>query len=173
MRPALVGLVPPRVSRHCRNGLVFAYHSSSCNGLVEEATIRCPLILLRYDRSFKLSENIPGIDLLRPFTHTPGIYYQPENDLLRMSADRAGVAANYDDIAGTQHVRTDKTRRAILTAMNLRVGNREELILQGYESEVLRFHSSNQWMAVCRGVSTGVLPGSTIHPEKRLRSGSL
>ena len=57
--------------------------------------------------------------------------------------------------------------------MNLRVGNREELILQGYESEVLRFHISNQWMAVCRGVSTGVLPGSTIHPEKGLRSGSL
>ena len=55
------------------------------------------------------------------------MYEQSETDLLRMLADRAGVAADYYDIAGTQHVTTDETRRAILAAMNLRVANREEL----------------------------------------------
>lgn len=55
---------------------------------------------------------------------------QSESDLLRMLADRAGVAADYYDIAGTHHVTTDETRRAILAAMNLRVANREDLIAE-------------------------------------------
>ena len=58
------------------------------------------------------------------------MYDQSESDLLRMLADRAGIAADYYDIAGTQHVTTDETRRAILAAMNLRVANREELVAE-------------------------------------------
>ena len=56
------------------------------------------------------------------------MYDQSESDLLRMLADRAGIGADYYDIAGTHHVTTNETRRAILAAMNLRVANREELI---------------------------------------------
>lgn len=58
------------------------------------------------------------------------MYDQSESDLLRMLADRAGIAADYYDIAGTQHVTTDETRRAILAAMNLRVANRDELVAE-------------------------------------------
>jgi len=58
------------------------------------------------------------------------MYDQSESDLLRMLADRAGIGADYYDIAGTHHVTTDETRRAILVAMNLRVSNREELIAE-------------------------------------------
>lgn len=61
---------------------------------------------------------------------------QSESDLLRALADRAGIVADYHDIAGTQHVTTDETRRAILSAMGLRVANRAELIeeLAGWEN---------------------------------------
>ncbi len=55
---------------------------------------------------------------------------QSDSDLLRMLADRAGIAADYYDIAGTHHVTTDETRRAILAAMNIRVANRDELIAE-------------------------------------------
>ena len=58
------------------------------------------------------------------------MYDHSENDLLRMLADRAGIAADYYDIAGTHHVTTDETRRTILAAMNLRVANREELVAE-------------------------------------------
>ena len=58
------------------------------------------------------------------------MYDHSESDLLRMLADRTGIAADYYDIAGTHHVTTDETRRAILAAMNLRVANREELIAE-------------------------------------------
>ena len=58
------------------------------------------------------------------------MYDHSESDLLHMLADQAGIAADYYDIAGTHHVTTDETRRAILTAMNLRVANREELIAE-------------------------------------------
>ncbi len=58
------------------------------------------------------------------------MYERSESDLLRMLGDRTGIAADYYDIAGTHHVTTDETRRAILAAMNLRVTNREELIAE-------------------------------------------
>ena len=58
------------------------------------------------------------------------MYDQSESDLLRILADRTGIAADYYDIAGAQHVTTDETRRAILAAMNLRVENREELVAE-------------------------------------------
>jgi 4-alpha-glucanotransferase len=56
------------------------------------------------------------------------MYDMPESELLRLLADRAGIAADYYDIAGTLHVTTDETRRAILAAMNFRVNSRVELI---------------------------------------------
>ncbi|MBH0193681.1 MAG: 4-alpha-glucanotransferase [Nitrospira sp.] len=56
------------------------------------------------------------------------MYDQPESELLRLLAERAGIAADYYDIAGTHHVTTDETRRAILAAMEFRVESRAELI---------------------------------------------
>src|ERR671926_481313 len=56
------------------------------------------------------------------------MYDQPEAELLRLLADRAGVAADYHDIAGMRHVTTDETRRAILSAMGFRVHGRAALI---------------------------------------------
>ncbi|MCC6139638.1 MAG: 4-alpha-glucanotransferase [Nitrospira sp.] len=56
------------------------------------------------------------------------MYDQPENELLYLLSDRAGIAADYHDIAGTRHVTTDETRRAILSAMGFRATDRAGLI---------------------------------------------
>ena len=74
------------------------------------------------------------------------MYDHSESDLLRMLADRAGIAADYYDIAGIQHVTTDETRRAILAAMNLRVGNREELAAE------LEAWDDRWWLRGCEPV---------------------
>src|SRR5512145_2324611 len=74
------------------------------------------------------------------------MYDQSESDLLRMLADRAGIAADYYDIAGTHHVTTDETRRAILAAMNLRVATREELIAE------LEAWDNRWWLRGCEPV---------------------
>ena len=47
------------------------------------------------------------------------MYDLPEAELLYLLSDRAGIVADYHDIAGTRHVTTDETRRAILSAMGL------------------------------------------------------
>jgi 4-alpha-glucanotransferase len=74
------------------------------------------------------------------------MYDQSESELLRLLADRAGIVADYYDIAGTCHVTTDETRRAILSAMGLRVGNREELI------EELVAWDHRPWLRGCEPV---------------------
>ena len=74
------------------------------------------------------------------------MYDQSESDLLRMLADRAGIVADYCDIAGTCHVTTDDTRRAILSAMNLRVATREELM------EELTAWDNRPWLRGCEPV---------------------
>ena len=74
------------------------------------------------------------------------MYDQSESDLLRMLADRAGIGADYYDIAGTHHVTTDETRRAILVAMNLRVANRDELIAE------LEAWDNRWWLRGCEPV---------------------
>jgi 4-alpha-glucanotransferase len=74
------------------------------------------------------------------------MYDQSESDLLRMLADRAGIAADYYDIAGTYHVTTDETRRAILAAMHLRAANRDELI------EELTAWDERPWLQGCEPV---------------------
>ena len=56
------------------------------------------------------------------------MYEQSESELLRLLAERAGIAADYYDMAGTLHVTTDETRRAILAAMNFRLADRAALI---------------------------------------------
>lgn len=71
------------------------------------------------------------------------MYDQSEHDLLRMLADRVGIVAEYYDIAGTQHVTTDETRRVILSAMQLRAGTREELI------EELTAWDTRAWLRGC------------------------
>lgn len=74
------------------------------------------------------------------------MYDQSECDLLRMLADRAGIVADYHDIAGVCHVTTDETRQAILSAMGLRVASREELI------EELTRWDNRPWLQGCEPV---------------------
>jgi 4-alpha-glucanotransferase len=74
------------------------------------------------------------------------MYVQSESELLRLLADRAGIAADYYDIAGTHHVTTDETRRAILDAMNLRVATREDL------SAELEAWDTRWWLRGCEPV---------------------
>jgi 4-alpha-glucanotransferase len=83
--------------------------------------------------------------LLQDYEPT-NMYDQSESDLLRMLADRMGIVADYYDIAGTRHVTTDETRRAILVAMNVRVGNREELIAE------LEAWDNRWWLRGCEPV---------------------
>jgi 4-alpha-glucanotransferase len=52
---------------------------------------------------------------------------QTEQTLLATLAERAGIAANYYDIAGTLHVTSDDTRRAILAAMGFAVDSTASL----------------------------------------------
>jgi len=71
---------------------------------------------------------------------------QSESDLLRILADRAGIVADYYDIAGACHATTDETRRAILSAMGLRVANREDLIKE------LTAWDNRPWVRGCEPV---------------------
>ena len=85
------------------------------------------------------------------------MYDLPESELLRLLADRAGIAADYYDIAGTLHVTTDETRRAILATMHVRAGNRAELI------EELTAWDNRPWIEHCepvRTVKSGQHPGT-------------
>ena len=51
------------------------------------------------------------------------MYDGTEQDLLRLLASRVGISPEYHDIAGTLHVTSDETRRAILSAMGFQVGS--------------------------------------------------
>ncbi|ALA57593.1 4-alpha-glucanotransferase [Nitrospira moscoviensis] len=85
------------------------------------------------------------------------MYDQPETELLRLLAERAGIASEYHDIAGTQHVTTDETRRAILAAMGFRPTDRAALI------EELTAWDNGPWLRGCdpvRVTTVGRDPGS-------------
>lgn len=84
-----------------------------------------------------------NLTCLLPSLTLPFMYDLSESELLRLLADRAGVAADYYDIAGTLHVTTDETRRAILAAMQLRAENREQLI------EELIAWDNRPWLQYC------------------------
>lgn len=74
------------------------------------------------------------------------MYDRSESELLRLLADRAGIAADYYDIAGTLHVTSDETRRAILSAMGFRVVGRDELI-----AELIKW-DDRPWLRGCEPV---------------------
>ena len=74
------------------------------------------------------------------------MYDLPETELLHLLSDRAGIAADYHDIAGTRHVTTDETRRAILSAMGFRVADRPALI------EELAAWDHRPWVQGCEPV---------------------
>lgn len=85
------------------------------------------------------------------------MYDQPDAELLRLLAERAGIAADYHDIAGARHVTTDDTRRALLAAMGFRVTDRSALI------EELTAWDERPWVQHCdpvRVMRAGTLPGS-------------
>lgn len=84
------------------------------------------------------------------------MYDRPESELLRLLAERAGIAADYYDIAGTLHVTTDETCRAILAAMGFRSSNQTELI------EELTAWDNRPWVQACdpvRIMRSGQAPG--------------
>ena len=84
------------------------------------------------------------------------MYDQPESELLRLLAERAGIAADYYDIAGTQHVTTDETRRAILAAMGFCSSHRDELV------DALTAWDHRPWLQGCdpvRILRLGEAPG--------------
>ena len=85
------------------------------------------------------------------------MYDQPETKLLRLLAERAGIATEYHDMAGTRHVTTDEARRAILSAMNLRTSDRAALI------EELTAWDNRPWVQRCdpvRIIRLGQDPGA-------------
>jgi 4-alpha-glucanotransferase len=85
------------------------------------------------------------------------MYDQPEPELLRLLAERAGIVSEYHDIAGTCHVTSDETRRAILAAMGFRVADRPALL------EELTGWDNRPWTHGCeavRVVRLGQDPGS-------------
>ncbi|MCS6897564.1 MAG: 4-alpha-glucanotransferase [Nitrospira sp.] len=76
-----------------------------------------------------------------------------------MLADRAGIAAEYYDIAGTLHVTSDETRRAILSAMGFRVSTRAELVAELIDWD------NRPWLRCCEPVHVvrqGRHPGSWL-----------
>lgn len=69
-----------------------------------------------------------------------------ETELLRLLADRVGIAADYYDIAGRLHVTGDDTRRAILSAMGFRVASRDALAVE------LKNWDDRPWLRGCEPV---------------------
>ena len=68
---------------------------------------------------------------------------QTEQALLATLAERAGIAADYYDIAGTLHLTSDNTRRAILTAMGFAVDSAASL------TQALREWDEAPWRRPC------------------------
>ncbi len=56
------------------------------------------------------------------------MYQGTEQELRSLLAERVGISPEYHDIAGTLHVATDETKRAILDAMGYQVDSTEHLI---------------------------------------------
>jgi len=68
---------------------------------------------------------------------------QTEQTLLAKLAEHAGIAADYHDIAGTLHLTSDDTRRAILTAMGFTVDSTASL------TQALREWDEAPWQRSC------------------------
>lgn len=71
---------------------------------------------------------------------------QTEQTLLATLAERAGIAHDYHDIAGTLHVTSDDTRRAILTAMGFTVDSAASL------TQALQEWDEAPWKRPCEPV---------------------
>jgi 4-alpha-glucanotransferase len=77
------------------------------------------------------------------FTQTPFMQDQTEQSLLARLAKRAGIVADYHDIAGNLHLTSDDTRRAILTAMGITVDSTASL------TQALREWDEAPWQRPC------------------------
>jgi len=77
------------------------------------------------------------------FTQTPFMQDQTEQSLLARLAERAGIVADYHDIAGNLHLTSDDTRRAILTAMGFTVDSTASL------TQALREWDEAPWQRPC------------------------
>jgi len=77
------------------------------------------------------------------FTQTPFMQDQTEQSLLARLAERAGIVADYHDIAGNLHLTSDDTRRAILTAMGFTLDSTASL------TQALREWDEAPWRRPC------------------------
>ncbi len=77
------------------------------------------------------------------FTQTAFMQDQTEQTLLAELAERAGIAADYHDIAGNLHLTSDDTRRAILTAMGFAVDSAAAL------TQALQKWEDTPWQRPC------------------------
>jgi 4-alpha-glucanotransferase len=68
---------------------------------------------------------------------------QTEQTLLATLAERAGIVADYHDIAGDLHLTSDDTRRAILTAMGFAIDSVASL------TQTLREWDEAPWQRPC------------------------
>ena len=90
------------------------------------------------------------------FAQTAVMQDQMEHTLLTELAGRAGIAADYYDIAGNLHFTSDDTRRAILTAMGFSVDSVESL------TQALHDWDEASWRRPCDPVR--VLRGGEMNP---------
>jgi len=79
---------------------------------------------------------------------------QTERTLLAKLAERAGIANDYHDIAGTLHVTSDDTRRAILTAMGFTIDSAASL------TQALQEWDEAPWQRPCE-------PVRILHDDER------
>ncbi len=77
------------------------------------------------------------------FTQTAFMQDQTEHTLLAELAERAGIAADYYDIAGTIHLTSDDTRRAILIAMGFAADSAASL------TQALQEWEEAPWLRPC------------------------
>jgi 4-alpha-glucanotransferase len=71
---------------------------------------------------------------------------QIEKTMLSKLAEQVGIAADYYDIAGQQHVTSDETKRALLSAMGFRVDSQDALMTS------LREWEERSWRQPCEPV---------------------
>ncbi len=80
---------------------------------------------------------------------------QTEQTLLARLAERAGIAADYHDIAGTLHITSDDTRRALLTAMGFTVDSTASLTQALREWDEAPWHRPCDPVRILRDGDTG------------------
>ncbi|MGQ0812437.1 MAG: 4-alpha-glucanotransferase [Nitrospiraceae bacterium] len=83
------------------------------------------------------------LDFKAVFTQTSLMRDATEMELLDHLSERAGIAADYYDIAGVRHVTSDDTKRAILAAMGIQADSKDAL------AAALKAWEETPWRQFC------------------------